>query len=563
MGGRRAGWIVVGLLGVGCYSGRQDAELSTTGDPASEADGGGDDAGGADGADSGDDGPQAQCAPPSGRIWKLTPRQWDRTTRAVLGELVAGQGLLEETLPLDNRLFHNEADHNDMAVAHVDALFGLAEDVGEAVAVDPSVVDPCLATPGAVGDDACLPGAVASLLERAYRRPPGDEEVDGLVARIRAQATVDPEATAVGDAVAGVLMSPSFLYRTELGPDDAEGTFELGPYERASALSYFLLDGPPDDALLQAAADGALDDREGLEDHARRLLEDPAALDGLLRFFVEHTQTYRVTNVGKDPAMFPEFDAAMAADMQHEVEAFVGHVLGEDDGRFETLFTAPYSVINPRLAGLYGVQTESEDWAKVELPSGERAGLLTQPAWLTTLGYSTYGDPVVRGKVIRERFLCTPLPPPPPDISPIPEDDGEGTMRDRLAQHREDPSCAGCHQMMDPLGLPLERYDAIGRFRTHEGELEIDPSGTLHGYAEEVHFDDAIDMAHALAVHPAVRECFVEQLFFYAYGRSPEDADQCEVQRLQADFEETDGDVVELVVDIVTSDHFIQRESAQ
>jgi hypothetical protein len=541
----------------GCYTGKLDYGVSSGADGAGHEDGDG----GSAGDDGGDDGPQAQCEVPAARVWKLTPRQHDNSVHAIFDDAEAAQTLLEALLPFDARHFHNEADHSDMPVAYVTQVFNHAERTAALVADDPGLVDPCLVQAG-VGDDTCLSAALDSLLRTAYRRPPTASELATLTDFIRDRAASDGDAVALGDAIAAVLTSPSFLYRTELGAvDDDSEIFELDAYEKASALSYFLLNGPPDQQLLAAASSGDLDAPGQIEAHTRRLLEDPSASEGILRFFAEYTQTYRVTSVGKS---VPEFDDALARDMETEVTAFVAEVLGDEDGTFRTLLTAPYSVVSPRLAALYGVEIDGEDWTRVDFAPNERAGILTQAAVLTTFGYPDHGDPVSRGRFIRERLLCQPLPPPPPDIPSIPEDDDEDkTMRERLERHFEDPACFGCHQFMDPLGLPLERYDVLGRFRLLEGNLEIDPSGELYGLGDVVPFDDAIEMAHVLADHPVTQQCFIDSLFFYAYGRPPAQGDACEIERLTRTFEETEGNIVELLIDTVTSEHFTHRRRAR
>lgn len=535
----------------GCYTGKVDYSADAGGDDVGHEDGDGGSAG------DDDDGPAAHCEVPAARVWKLTPRQHDNSVHALFDVAEPAQTELDALLPLDARHFHNEADHSDMPVAYVTQVFNHAERTAALVVQDPGLVDPCLVQAG-VGDDACLSAALESLLRTAYRRPPTATELATLTAFIRDRAASDGDAIALGDAIAAVLTSPSFLYRTELGAvDDDSEVFEIDAYEKASALSYFLLNGPPDPQLLAAARSGDLDAPGQVEVHTRRLLEDPAASEGILRFFAEYTQTYRVTSVGKS---VPEFDEALARDMESEVTAFVAEVLGDEDGTFRTLLTASYSVVSPRLAALYGVEIDGEDWTRVDFAPDERAGLLTQAAVLTTFGYPDHGDPVSRGRFIRERLLCQPLPPAPPDIPSIPKDDGEEkTMRERLERHFEDPACFACHQFMDPLGLPLERYDVLGRFRLLEGSLEVDPSGALYGLGDVVEFDDAIEMAHVLADHPTTRQCFIDSLFFYAYGRPPAQDDACEIERLSRTFEATEGNIVELVVDTVTSEHFTHR----
>ena len=509
-----------------------------------------------------DTGVSALCLAPPARIWPLTPAQYENAVRELFADAPPAVDRLAGLLRLEERRFHNEAGHSDLSDSFVAELYAHTEATAAQVAANPSAIAPCLAEVGA-GDEACLTAAVRDLLERAWRRPVEDSEVGRFVTYV--QGNLDDESAALATVVQGVLLSPSFIYRTELGPEGAsDDTVELEAYEKAAALSFFLMDSPPDDELLAAARAGELDDAEGLEAHARRILGAPSQAVGLLRFFSEYSGAYLAEKTGKDTAIYPAFNDALAADMSAEIGRFVAHVLAEDDARFETLFTAPYSVVSPRLAELYGVDVEGEGWQRVDLPRDERAGLLTMAGVLTPHGRPHRGDPVFRGLHIREHILCGTVAAPPDEIEPLPNDEPgdpvDGTMRERLAEHLE-PNCRGCHELIDPLGLPLERYDGIGRFRTHDGDHLIDPSGELLGVSAPVAFHDAIGMAHAIARHPVAEDCFVRSLFHYAYGRAPSEADSCEIERVRTRFAETQGNIIETVIAIVTSSHFVTRRN--
>ncbi len=502
----------------------------------------------------------ASCSLPAARIWKLTPRQYDSSVRALFTGAASAQRDLEGLLSLDERRFQNEADHNDMAVPYVSELVDHAEQIAATVAENPGRIAPCLGN--ATPDDACIASSFQGLIERAYRRQATSAEVTAMADYVRNRTKVDGIKRAIADAITAILTSPSFLFRSELGSDARAQTFALSAVEKASALSYFLLDGPPDEPLRMAAATGGLTDVAGVAAQARRLLATPTAAAGLLRFFGEYTQSFDVTSVGKDARLFPKFDAALAADMANEVPAFVANVMTEGGGRFETLFSAPYSMVTPRLAAHYGVSVAGTGWTRASFPADQRAGFLTQSGFLSTQARPTYGDPVLRGKFIRERLLCARTPPPPDNVPPLkdtPTGQQPKTMRDRLAQHRNDPACSSCHMLMDPLGLPLERYDAIGKYRLKEGTQTIDPSGGLYGFGTPIDFKDAIEMARVLSVHPQAQGCFIESVFYYAYGRAPSGDDACELDRLKRAFLKTNGSIGELMVETVASTHFLNR----
>lgn len=543
----------ISLIAQGCYVGVHEGP-GIGEDPVAEPDG-------EDEPQSEDDPPVAECAPPVARIWKLSPRQYDASLRRVL------PGAESADLPdlgTDERWFTNESDHNDLPLEIIRPLFRHIEAEVERVAEDPGVLAPCLAD-GVLADEACLDQALHDLLQNAYRRPATPAEVDELVDFVHDRAGVDGPAVALGDAVHAVLSSPSFLFRTELGPQGSEELVELDRFEKASALSYFLADGPPDAILWAAAVSGELDDPQALATHARRLLLQPGPRSGIGEFFADYTRTRDIGELAPSPVEYDFFTSELAADMETEFQAFVSHVITQDDARLQTLLTAPYSILSPALAQMYGVPTDGvewgeDGWAWVPMPTEQRAGLITNPAVLARGAKFDHGDPVSRGVFIRERLLCQTLPPAPPDVPPIPKWDGTTTQRDRLAQHGADPYCATCHRLIDPLGLPLEHYDAVGRYREDDHGLPIDPSGTVSGVAAgDIPVRDAIEMAQVLAEQPEVSECFVQAVFHYAYGHAPTQTDACELQRLSDNFTANDGDIVELVVDIVTSDHFITR----
>jgi hypothetical protein len=548
---------ICAILAQGCYSGLQEApdagadETDTAGEGSSDGSEGGDDSGE----------PAAQCRPPLARIWKLTARQYDASLHRALP--AADPALLRDAIP-DHLWFSNSSEGSELSIERVTEMFRHTETEVERVVADPGLLAPCLADVGP-SDEACLEEALTDFMVPAYRRPVTAVEVEELVDYVHERAAIDGPSEALGLAVHTVLSSPSFLFRTELGPaDEASEELELDAYETASALGYFLTEGPPDELLWAAAEAGELRDPQVRAEHARRLLAEPSS-SGLQRFFAEYTRTTEVADLERDPEEYPDFQSTLAADFETELSSFVAHVLTEDDARLETLLTASYSIVSPALADFYGVtmEAEGEGWAKVELPPDQRAGLLTMPAILAMGSRFDHGDPVSRGIFIRQRLLCDELPPPPPNIPPIPEWDGTTTQRDRLAAHAAEASCRLCHEFMDPLGLPFEHYDAVGRFRQLDHGMEIDPSGMVVGLGEKnderVAVADAIELAHTLAVRPEVQGCFVQTVFEYAYGRAPADEDACELERLAQGFAQSDGDVIELVVDIVASEHFIVR----
>ncbi|MEM9865975.1 MAG: DUF1592 domain-containing protein, partial [Myxococcota bacterium] len=309
-------------------------------------------------------------------------------------------------------------------------LMGYAAEVGAMVAAEPSHFGPCVEARVREGADdrSCVEDDVANFLYRAWRRPPSDEEVGAY-----ASLLFDNPGSAVAgveDAVQATILSPHFVFRTERGNGDG-GDTTLDPFERASALAFVLLGGPPSDSLLERAESNALMDEDGMREAAEALLEDPAQ-PGVLDF----VRGYADGRAFANSAIFdwePEFTDAIHQDMIDEVRHFTSHVLREDDGRFETLMSAPYSVLTPLLAEhVYGVPSEGEGWNYTRLPEDQRAGLMTMASFLAS--HTQPGkSPIFRGLFLREDILCDALPGAAPNVPELPEasDEEPATVRER------------------------------------------------------------------------------------------------------------------------------------
>jgi hypothetical protein len=357
--------------------------------------------------------------------------------------------------------------------------------------------------------------------------------------------------------------SPQFLFRTELGRDGA-GPAPMTGFEKASALSYFLTDGPPDAALFAAARDGALETGAPLEAAARRLLTSPQAAPGLVRLMRESFRTDEVTGVQKDAMVFPAWTPALAGDLAREAESFLGQVVWKEGGKLSTLLTADFSMVSDALAAFYGVAERAPGFHKVTLPPGQRAGLLTQAGLLATLAIADEGNPVRRGLYVRELLMCQEVPPPPADLNVVlPPQDGKRQWRERLREHSADPRCASCHSQMDAIGLAFEHYDGIGRYRDKDLGRPIDTAGVLTGLRSgDAPFRDAVELARLLAGAPEVRRCFVGRALRYAQGRNLDDQhlDRCTLERLGKRFDDSGGDVLDLAVALTTDASFTVRQ---
>jgi hypothetical protein len=503
--------------------------------------------------------PTAGCGYAPRRIWALTPDQYARTIRGLLPAVKAGEGL-SGTLAIQEG-FSNAAGRLDMTEPHVGQLLQTAWEMAGEAATDPAKLAPCLGQ--ATVAAACVRDFITSFAGRAFRRDLVPAEIDAFATHFQKQAQAGDAKFAVQQLLAAILTSPNTLYRTELGPEGATGAITLTPFEKASALSYFLTDGPPDAELLGAARNKGLETKVQIEAHTRRLLARPENAVGVLKLFHETFALAHIGEANKDEAKFPVWKPELIKDLTGEADAFIKQVLWGEGSKLSTLLTANFSMLNGRLATYYGTgdPAAGETFRKVTWPAGQRAGILTQAGHNAAFAKDDDTDAVARGKFIREVLLCQAIPPPPKDVNAVPPPpDGKNTQRERLAQHSSDATCSGCHSLMDPLGLAFESYDTVGKYRTMDVGKNLDTSGMLIGAEPEgAPYKNAIELVNLLAKSPTVAKCFVETAFRYANGRDAVKPDACTVERLVKRFDGTGGDVIDLAVGLTTDDGFFAR----
>jgi hypothetical protein len=409
----------------------------------------------------------------------------------------------------------------------------------------------------ALGDAPCARRFIETFGKRAYRRPLEADEADRYEELYGAFAAKGyPDALRI--IVQTMLQAPSFLYRVELLPTAAtSGAIEpLDGYELASRLSFFLLSTTPDDALLDAAESGELTDGATLMAQADRLLEDERFADTLGSFHLQWLELTRLSSLARDEELFPEYTPELGAAMRDETLRFVDYVIREGDARFETLLTAPYSFPSGPLLPIYDID-ESDVSSDGPTMLEHRAGILTQPSFLTAHAHYNQTSPVQRGKVIIRNVLCQALPDPPPNVNATPPDPSpDATTRERLAEHQNDTSCRSCHRGIDGIGLGLENFDALGRYRTMESGQEIDATGTIVGTDQEGDFDGALELAERIASSSDAQRCMTTQWLRFALGRPDTRADTCTIDALAASFADADGDIRALLRSIVASDAF-------
>lgn len=477
-------------------------------------------------------GPGASESPISlGGVRRLTTAQYANTVHDLLGDVA-----IPSTLEPDDRssVFASVGGYSttlsaDGVERYADAAFAIARAAFSQEASRQKLTG-CTAP-----DDACVGKFIPSFGLRAYRRPLTDVEA----ARYRKLATAVTTAWA-GDrwrgleaVTAAMIQSPNFLYVPALGTSGAAGPLALDGYEVASRVSYALWNTTPDGDLWVAAQRGDLRDAAGVRKQIDRLLASPRARDAIAAFVDEALGVIALPTLKKDAAAFPSFDAKLAAAMASEIHALVDDVVVQRRADVRELLSRPYAFVNAPLASLYGLQGASgDDLRKIDLPSeSPRGGLLSTAAVSSVYAHTTKSSATLRGVFVRERVLCQTVPPPPKDAKL--EFTGEAatapTARQRLAAHRENPSCAACHAFFDPIGLTLEPFDGIGRQRTSENGVAIDASGELDGNG----FRGPKELAALLAKDDRVSACFARHLFRYAIGRDPSDAALARLEELQ------------------------------
>ncbi|MDQ3032117.1 MAG: DUF1592 domain-containing protein [Myxococcota bacterium] len=432
--------------------------------------------------------------------------------------------------------------------------------IAERATADLPALTGCAST---LADEACAQHFIERVGRRAYRRALTSEESASLLALYREGAMLQDHRTGMQLVLEAMLVSPSFLYHVEAaGPDVATGAIvPLNGFEVASRLSFFLWRSLPDDELLDAADAGELDDPFNVEMQARRMLEDERAMRGIRDFHRQWLELDRLARVERDATVYPEFSDELAADMRTSLDLYLDDVM-QNGSSMDTLFRGGFAYVNERLAPIYGIEgVTGDEMRRMPIDETQRAGLLTQPALLTLHGKSNQSDPIHRGIFVRTRMLCQQLPPPPDDIDIVPPDLEPGlTTRERFSQHREEPSCAGCHVLIDPIGFGFENYDALGRFRTDEEGQTIDASGeVVQGGDASGEFDGLIELTDQLASSEAVRSCMARQWFRFATQRIETSADRCSLEDLDQRFEDSGYDIRELMVGLVAIDAFTHR----
>jgi hypothetical protein len=525
-------------------------------------------------------GPVAACGGSGGSdpgpsfIRRLNHLEYDNTVRDLLGD-TSGPS---RTFPQQESAhgFNKDARALSISPALAETYLKAAEALAAtATRTQLDKLAPCTGT-GAAPEADCAKRFIERFGRRAFRRPVAAEDV-AILTRIYGdvRAAKGSYKDGIEAVIAALLQSPRFLYRVELGRPARPGetVVALDDWEVASRLSYMLWNTMPDDALFEAAEAGRLANRAEIATQVRRMLADKRARAVVADFHEQWLGLDQIPGLEKADGVFPVWTAAFAASAAQETARFLDHLVWETAGDVSTIFTATFTFANQALAQHYGIPgVTGSELKRVALGevSAQRVGVLGHAGLLARYAQADQTSPVQRGAFIRERLLCDALPPPPPGLEVTPPAlSSTLTTRERFAQHAEDPACGGCHSLIDPVGMGLETFDAVGKYRAKENGKPVDASGFVKngaldsdGALVDFSYDGAPDLAAKLARSARVRDCLVKHWFHYGLGREAASAvDRCSLEAIKKRFESSGFKIQELLAALADSDAFLYRRA--
>ena len=483
----------------------------------------------------------------------------------VVATFIKGPSVLTET---EKQPFRADINPNNREHAAIFSI-SVAGPYGAAVPGDtPSRQRIFTCRPAKVSEEAaCAKTILSTVARRAYRRPVTDADVRDLLAFYKeGRAGGAGFEAGIENGIRALLASPQFLFRIERDPATvaAETVYRLGDVELASRLSFFLWSSIPDEELLDLATRGKLKEPAVLERQVRRMLADPRSEALVSSFAAQWLYLRNLTAFTPDPRLFPDFDDNLREAFRRETSLLFESIKNEDRSLLD-LLQANYTFLNERLAKHYGIpNVYGSHFRRVSLPADSpRGGLLGQASILSVTSYANRTSPVQRGKWVLENILGMPPPPPPVNVPPL-KDNGIGgkvlSMRERMVQHRANPACASCHQLMDPIGLSTENFDAVGHWRERaEDGAPVDASG---GLPDGRTFAGMAGLKKALLSQP---DLFVstatEKMLTYALGRGLEAYDAPAVRQITRAARSQDYRFSAIVLGIVNSVPFTTRKS--
>jgi hypothetical protein len=497
---------------------------------------------------------------------RLTRTQYNNTVRDLLGvtgDFGASIGIDEGDGGFAS---NNEAPLTEVQIGSYQQV---AEELAGKAVVNVAALVPCAPPKAAEAD--CIDQFVRGFGKRAYRRPLSDVEVSRYKQLFTSGRAGGDFAAGISLVVSAMLQSPHFLYLVETGDSAAAvgGRQALTPYEVGTRLSYFLINSTPDDELLAAADSGKLKAPAEIAAQATRLLGSLKARDTMVAFFEQWLEIDDLLTVEKDAKAYPMYTPEVRAAMRDELLEFTDNVARTGDSRLATLLTAKFTFLRGPAYPIYGFPMQPNAGGsilhRVDLPAAERAGVFTRAGVLAKHGHADQSSPVGRGLMISDRLLCITPPPPPPGVdNNVPPVDPNVPTRLRFEKHRTKPECASCHALMDPLGVPFEIYDGIGRYRTTDGGKPVDPASMLTGTKNSNGpIKDALDLMTKLSTADETRACVTRQMFRYAFGRMETSDDEATITEALAAFAKNDYKITDLMVALATTPGFRTRKAPE
>jgi hypothetical protein len=493
---------------------------------------------------------------------RLTSREYLATVRDLLGDTSLGTSDVPgESDDLSNNAF---PFRQPTAIGTLDAanLQGAAETVAKNMSTKLSTILPC--TPANASAEAgCASMFISTFGPKAYRRPLSTAETNTLTALYQTGRTtlaLDFNG-AIDLLLEAMLQAPGFVYHWEMDPGPAikdGAVVQLGNYQIANRLSYFLWGTMPDATLFAAAANGDLSTADGVQAQVTRMLMDSKAQAFVADFIDDWLDVNVIASRPKDPKLYAMWNQDLAAAMETEFRSFgTTAVLGS--GLFSDLLTGTKSSANQALATVYGVSGITGTTAKpITFDATQRGGILTLAGFLSVTGATDGSSPVRRGHAVFTRFLCGIVPDPPANVPP-PQPPTPGlTTRQRFEAHDQNACTGACHSTMDPIGFGFEHYDGIGQWRTTDQNLNVDSTGAIMLDGSLQTFPDAIALTKLLAASPQAQSCFAKQMTRYALNRWDSAADAASIQSAATAFQAS-GNVRDLIGAVATSRTFRYR----
>jgi hypothetical protein len=496
-------------------------------------------------------------------IHRLNNAEYDNTVRDLLGvSSSAAASFIADEKALG---FDTIAAAFGMTDAQYEQYFNSADNLAEQVFADPALRARILTcTPASSADLACTESIVRAFGKRAWRRPLADTEVQDLSELAAAAIELgDDFAGSIKQVVKALLSSVHFLYRVELDSDPTSlAAHPLDGYELASRLSYLLWSTMPDDALFELADSAELQSDEALRAQLDRMLGDERARAFVTSFAGQWLGLRDLQNHQVDAEVFPDWDEALRTAAIEEGLLYFSEFLNGTLG-MEAFFTADVNFVDRRLAELYGMSGGGSTVTRVSDDSDARRGFLGLASFLTVTSFAHRTAPTLRGKWVLQNLLCEEIPPPPADVPELEEDGDDAAsaqmlnVRERLAEHRQNPQCAACHTLLDPIGLGLENFDAIGQHRTQYANGDaIDASGMLPDGAS---FDGIDELSALLGQDPRLADCASEKLMTYALSRELVKSDEPYLLEIREQWQREGLGLRALLERIVLSDLFRMR----